>query len=346
MRYFMLWVVLSALISTGAAIADEVVLKNGEKVKGEVTGFEDGKIIVNSETMGDVKLPLEKVVTFSTDTPIELHFKDHSMFNQKIGSSSDGMISIPVGPDAAMMKFKVADIAKINPPKTVWKGNIAAAVSASRGNTYTQGGSVTLDAVRRGETDRISFDAGYTSQRQKEPGSNKVTTTQRKSNAGLQYDYFFNDKIYGYANARGERDAIAQIDVRLLAGAGGGWQIHESDTFNLSAETGLSWISENFLPPSGAGIPESEDVEYFAARLAYKTDAQLMSSLSFFHNATGYSGFEHAGGYYVTAEAGLRSSLTESMFAEFKALWAWDSTPAEMKKRTDVTYLLNLGWSF
>ncbi|MBU0753747.1 MAG: DUF481 domain-containing protein [Planctomycetes bacterium] len=344
MRTWICSILLMTLIA-GTGLADDVVLKNGEHVKGTITALSDGKMTVTSETMGDVTIPLAEVLTFSTEAPIELHFMDKSVFNQKVSASKDGWIGVPVGPDESVQQFKIADIDKVNPPKSKWKGNLAVGMSATRGNTYTQGGTATLTAVRRTETDRISFDAAYASQRQKDPDTDQLKTTQRQSSAGLQYDYFFTEKVYGYANARAERDAIAKIEMRMLSGAGVGWQVYESDDFNFLAETGISWISEGYLPPD-PGDPVTDDESYFSARVAYKTDAKLNDSVSFFHNATAYPAFESAGGYYVTADGGFRSSLTDSMFAEIKALWAWDSTPAERKKRVDVTYLLSIGWTF
>jgi hypothetical protein len=203
--------------------------------------------------------------------------------------------------------------------------------------------------MRKGETDRISAEAGYSSTRQEDTDTGVVSTTQRSSYLGLQYDLFFTKKVYGYANARAERDAVAGIDLRFLGGLGAGWQIYEEEDLNLNAEGGISWVSENYLPPRGNAfifIPETEDDEYFAGRLAYHLDKNFNSAVSFFHNTEYIPGLEKGTGAYVKTDAGIRSSLTESMFAELKALWAWDSTPAEDKERLDVTYIFSLGWNF
>jgi len=345
MRIVSMAAVWAAVLFCGVAWGDEILLKNGEHVKGKVTQLLDGKMTVTSETLGDVKVPLGDILTFGTDGPILLHFKDKSVFDQKVTSSKEGWIAVPVGPDGKLQEFRVEDIDKINPPKTTWKGSVNISATATRGNTYTQGAAASMIAVRRSEIDRITFDAGYSSQRNKDPDTGELETTLRQSFAGLQYDYFFSEKIYGYANSRAERDAIAKIDVRLQAGAGGGWQIHESEDFNLAAEAGVSWISENYLSPDPGQLP-TDDEKYFSGRVAYKTDGKFNDKVSFFHNATWYPAFEAGGGDLVAADGGIRSSLTDSMFAELKALWTWDSTPANAKKRTDVTYLFSLGWTF
>ncbi|MHC4943030.1 MAG: DUF481 domain-containing protein [Planctomycetota bacterium] len=345
MRIVFFAAAMALLVLAPQAYGDDVVLNNGEHVKGKITLLLDGKMTVGSETMGDVKVDLANILTFSTDAPIAVHFTDGSIFNQKVGASRDGWITIPVGPDLEPKDFKVADIEKINPPKTQWEGSISGGATITRGNTYTQGANFSIDAERRSEVDRISFNAGYVSTRTKDPDTDELNTTQRRSLGLLQYDYFLGVKTYTYANTGFERDAIAKIDVRLQAGAGAGYQACETDDFSAAVEGGLSWVSENFLSPD-PGDPPTDDEAYLAGRLAYKLSGKFNEAVSFFHNATFFPAFEHEGGYYVTTDAGLRSSLTGSMFAEAKALWTWDSTPAEAKKRVDVIYVFAIGWSF
>lgn len=330
---------LAMMLLVAPASGDEILLKNGERIIGKITGMEGGRIKVTSDSMGATSVGLDDIVTFSTDEPIELHFADDSIMNSKVNTHTEGQVQIPVGADQELNQFNVADIKKINPPKVKWTGSIALGAWATRGNTYTQGANGSLNAVRRTELDRITFDAGYVAGRQRDTTTREIDTTQRKSYAGLQYDYFFTKKAYAYANLRAERDAIADIDVRLLAGAGAGYQFIESDPINYSGELGLSWISENRYAPA-------KDEDYLSARIAHNLTGKLNNGVSYFHHAAWYPGFEHEGGHYVTTESGLRASLLADMFAEFKMLWDWDSTPAQGKKRIDVTYLLSLGWSF
>jgi putative salt-induced outer membrane protein YdiY len=339
MRYHVHLLMLIIAILPATAHADEIVFKNGDRVKGKITQFLGDKLKVTGDVVGDVAFDLKEVSTFSTDEPLIIHFKDGSIFNKKIETGQEGMITLAAGQAGQPLTFNIADIDKVNPPPIQWTGNITAGIVVTRGNSHTQSANVSASAVRKSDIDRISADAGYNNTRQKDPDTGEVSTTQRSAYLGLQYDYFFNDKIYGYANARAERDAIADIDLRFLGGLGAGWQIYDTETFGLSAEAGVSWISENYYPPT-------DDEEYWSGRLAYHVNKDFNSAVSFLHNTVFYPGFEADGGYYAKSDAAIRSSLTDSMFAELKAIWSWDSTPAEDRERVDVTYLFSLGWSF
>src|SRR5262245_4246282 len=73
-----------------AATPDEVVFKHGERILGKITQMIDGKITIESENMGVVKAPLDKVATFSTSEPIEIRFDDGTIIKQRVSKSDDG----------------------------------------------------------------------------------------------------------------------------------------------------------------------------------------------------------------------------------------------------------------
>jgi len=235
-------IVVLLVVLCAAAAGDEIILKSGERIQGKVERMSDGKMTINSDTMGKVTVNLSDVITFSTSEPIQVHLSDESTFKRPVAASKEGFISV-ADPEGTVREYAVADIAKINPPPVAWTGSIAASAIITRGNSKNQGVSASLNAARRSEIDRITFDAGYASQRQEDPDTGEENTTQRQVFAGLQYDYFFSKKIYGYANTRAERDAIALIDLRLLAGAGAGYQIVESDSLNANGEAEIGRAS-------------------------------------------------------------------------------------------------------
>ena len=55
---------------------------------------------------------------------------------------------------------------------------------------------------------------------------------------------------------------------------------------------------------------------------------------------------EHLSDYNINADAGVRASLTKTMFTEFKVEWKHDRTPAPDNSKDDLRYLLGLGWAF
>lgn len=329
---------LSLCFFTANAIADEVLFKNGDRLLGKITGGGDGKLVMSSVSAGTVTINLADVKTISSDEPITIVFKDGTSITQKVSSvMEDGRFAINQGV-VQPQSFSLMDIGKINPPPVKWTGSLSAGLTITRGNTRSSNASIDLNAVRKGEVDRITFNAGYSSSRQEDSTGNE-STTKRMEYGALQYDYFFSKTTYGYVNARAEKDAIALLDLRLTSGAGVGFQILDRGDINASGELGVSWLSENY-----AGATPSNDTA--TGRAAFRLNKTFETGVKFFSDGEWYESFEDFEDQYARATVGLRSALTKSMFAEAKAVWMWDATPAIGKVRQDVSYILGVGWSF
>lgn len=328
------------VLLASAASADELVFKNGDRLVGKVLSAADGKAVVDSASAGKVAVALADLKTFATDEPLEIHFKDGTVLRRKASlSQEEGKFAIDGEGVVAGQAFVIVDIAKINPPPVQWTGSVSAGFTATGGNTKTMNSAVDISAQRRSDQDRLTFNAGYFSSRQEDPTTGVTSTTKRYQYGSLQYDYFFSKDLYGYANTKLEKDAIALLDMRVTAGVGAGYQIFDAAAFALGLEAGVAYLSENYSGPT----PSSDSG---AGRAAYHVTSQLSPSAKAFHNAEWLRSFEDPDDQNAKADAGVRASLTGSMFAEAKVVWQWDATPAIGKGRQDTTYILSVGWTF
>jgi hypothetical protein len=335
------WIALVLLCSAaGAGRADEVRFKNGDRLTGTVVSMAEGKLVFASVLAGKVTLPMGDLETFSTDGPVVIELDDGTRFQQAIQSADAGSFRVRGG-GLDGQSFVLARTTRINPEPLVWHGSIAAGARFERGNSVTDRANVDFAARRRTEVDRTTFTAGYRGDRQTDEDAipEVSTTTERKLFAGGQYDYFFTKKLYGYTRLHAEKDGVAFLDLRLLAGLGVGWQVWELPQRMLSFETGLAWVSENYSD-------DTEDEDFLALRNAWNYDQGLTDRLRFFHTGEWLPGLESGTGHLVKTTTGLRSSLTDVWFLEAKVLFDWDSEPAEDAERRDVVYLFGAGYSF
>ncbi|MEW6741367.1 MAG: DUF481 domain-containing protein [Planctomycetota bacterium] len=333
---------LVTVVAAWPAQADTVLLKNGDQLTGKVVSLADGKLKFATAMAGEVTIDVANIQTFATDEPVELHLKDKTVLDKKIHGAEAGRFGVESAEVVEPHSFAISDIEKINPPKAKWTGSFSISATMNRGNADTQDFNISINAVRRSEIDRITFDAAYDAGRQKvetDTGDEDWRTTERSVWGALQYDYFLSKKAYGWGRTRAEKDSIAQLDLRLTAGAGAGYQWHEDAVWGFTTEAGLAWVSEQFSN-------ETEDQDAISSRVAYRYKRLLFDGLTFDHDAEWYRSFEDPDDNYVTTRASLRSTLTKSLFAEFKVKLDWDSTPAQGSERTDVMYGVGVGWSF
>jgi putative salt-induced outer membrane protein YdiY len=328
------------IVAWNAAVsADEILFMNGEKLVGKIESVIEGKLKVASETAGTVTVDFATVRTFSTDRPVVLHFRDGTVTRQKVNAADDGRIATEGTELVSAHTFAVADIIAVNPPLRVppkWKGNATAGYTITRGNSETDTANVNVDVLRRGEKDRITLKGAYLYGRQEDPSTGDDKITQDKWFASTKYDYFFDGKTYVFGTGRLERNKTAHLDNRLSIGAGVGYQWVESDAMNLSTEAGLGWLYENY-------DDEDSSQSDVIAQFSYHIDRQLNEHVTALHDLSYYPALEDLSSYFLTTQVELRASITKTVFASFKIVLDYDSTPAREAEKTDLTYILGIG---
>jgi len=329
-----------------AALADTVKLKNGDTLTGTVVSIVDGKLTLNTAAAGDVTIDLAQVDSFATDAPARVEVKragssETDRVEGKIALASGGSISVAA--EGGARAVALGDLASVNRPvfEPNWSGSLLGSATWTRGNTDLQQAALDLNAVHRGIDDRFTLLGWYRTNRQKDQTTGDTSTTERRAGASGKYDWFFSKANYAYGMAQGEKDAIANIDLRFTAGAGVGWQVIDQADANFNVEAGLSWFVENYSD-------NTSTVSDPSARAAWHYDRKLTEKYStkFFHDIDAYKVFAGPDDYLVHTKGGLQENLTGSFFAQQWVEFTWDSTPATGKKRQDVTYYFGIGWTF
>ena len=183
--------------------------------------------------------------TFSTDEPIVLKSGDTTL-RSKVTPGADGTVQVVPVEGGPPQVIALKDVAQINPPPVKWTGGLIANALVTRGNSETDNIGATFNAVRRSENDRITLGAGYYYGRQEDEDTGDKETTIDNWFVLGKYDYFLTKKLYVYGAFRAERDQIADLDLRLTAGLGLGYQWFETPYLNLFTEAGLAWVYEDY----------------------------------------------------------------------------------------------------
>ena len=323
----------------GLARGDEVLFNNGDRLTGKILSAEEGKLKIKTDVAGEITVDMKDVKTFTTDEPVTLQLEDGNVIKDKVeAATTQGVVRTGGTGALAAQEVELTLVQRLNPPPTRWTGSFLAGAIISRGNSESENYNVNFDATRRSDDDRLTFSAGYFFGRQTDPDTGIESTTIDNWVLAGKYDYFFNEKWYGYGNARVERDRIAALDLRFTPGVGVGYQWVESADFNFNTEAGLTWVYEDYA------TGDSED--HFAARLAYHVDKQVNEKVKLFHNLEFLPGLEDLDDFNVNSDVGVRVDLREDMFGELKLEWRYDSTPAPGAEKNDLRWVLGVGWAF
>jgi putative salt-induced outer membrane protein YdiY len=324
------------------ATADVVALKNGDRVTGTIVSLADGKLHMKTDSMADVTIDMAKVMTFSTDEPIVLVFKDGTVVHQKVAAAQEGMVAVQAGGLIAPQNLALADLTGANPPekpKVKWTGHLTFGATKTTGNSRSTTASGDARLERRGEDDRISVNAYYLYAESEDPSTNINSTTTDKWFVDVEYDYFVSKKLFVLADVNYMKNRIANLDGRAIGTLGMGYQWVESKKMNFNTNLSLGGMHESYTHPD-------RNNDTVVAQAGWHFDRALTDTLTFVHDFRINPDLEKLSNYKLETSAELRAALYKAIFASFKVLIDYDSNPAAGQERTDTAYILGVGINF
>lgn len=319
---------------TVCAPAGQIDLVNGDRLTGEIAGMEGGKVVIQTELLGEVRVPVDNIRTLSSTQPLELHLKDGSVLNQAVEQAEPGTIRLPGRADGVAL----SEVAKINPEKPRWTGDLSTGITFTSGNTRNESYSFSGQLGKRTDTNRTTLGGDAMRRKERNDDGDDVVTENWWRAMG-QFDHFISKKSYLFTQARYETDDIADLDRRLILGGGYGYQWIETDRTEFSTEVGLSWIDEKYEQPD-------QDDSRLAAQAGYRFRHKFDDTFSFIHDLTYYPSTEQFSDYYLTASSELRAAINKHLFTNFRVLFDYDASPATGKSSTDIKYLFGAGINF
>ena len=355
-HFFAILLSLLVLAAADAARADEVVLTNGDRVTGVVTGIADGKITIAQTKFGTISVSLsdvKSVTPASATQPAATTQAATQPATQPASQPSTMPTTQPSSHPTSLPTSQPATTMAASPPIPPppppaappkappvkrWSGAVTATGLATRGNSESESIRFSIDALRKGDKNTLTLAAAYALGQTENTTTGEKTTNIDNWFTQAKLDYAFNEKWYNYALVRVESDNVANLDLRVSPGLGVGYRYINKPDAHLNLEGGLNYVWESFQ--------NDGTNEHVALRLAYHYDKKLNDKVSLVHNVEYLPSVEAIDDFNLNADLGIRAQLTTNMFGEVKAEWRYDSSPAPGADENDFRYTVGVGWKF
>jgi hypothetical protein len=330
-----LWLLAALAALAPRTRADVVVFTNGDQVQGKIISMVDGELAIDTVIAGRITAPMSLVSTFRTDAAAQVVLEDGTTVQQKIESSEAGSVQVAPGGTLVPQSLEVERIREINPPpEGIWHGKITASVDINTGNTEKQEYDGGLSVGRETSHDLIRAWGTYEGDKAGQ-GEDRITT-KRELHIGSRYQRNLTPRNYWYVQNVIDREAQANLDLRIRLGPGLGRRLVDTAKWKLTGEGGLAWINEEF------SSDETDDQSYLAGRIFWDALRRVNPRLELFHTGEWFPSLESFKDHLVEIQGGARTRLTRRLSLEGKVIWDYDTTPAEDRERQDVEYLLSL----
>lgn len=334
MRRLILYVT-SALLAfsplCGPALADELILTNGDRLTGTLVEAKGGTLTFQTDYSEAMTIQTGSVESLSTDEPVMLRLKSGEILKGPIRTEGDSL-AVGASGQRGAATFDWGQIKAINVPFALWDGSIWLGATHYEGNTQRLNVTFGFDAARSSETDRWNFSLLYNY------GEEDGEVDTRDTYGAIKYDRFFTKKFYVYLSVEMLKDKFKDLNLRTIVGPGVGYQIWDDDIKALALEAGIAYFSEDRV--------NEEDDQWITARLAAKFRYKFAEWLRFTEHLIIYPQLESVGDYTLRNEATLITHLGSAWSLRVANIWERDSAPAMGVKKDDFKTSVNLQYSF
>jgi putative salt-induced outer membrane protein YdiY len=330
--------------------ADTVMLSNGDRVTGEVTNTQDGKLTVISELMGTVEIPLKAVVSLQTKELLTATFSNGDRITGRILGEREEIRVTREDQSAVTRTFSELEAVRdannqlayerrlerrSNPGwLDFWSLEADVGLASAQGNAHTTTVNSGATAQRTTGLDETTLDLEqiYSTQESREP----FGTTANSMRGGAHYQRNLSSHFFFFGAAGVEFDEFQDLDLGTLLGGGFGWQVIKNERHSWDIGAGGNWYREKFatdLVRNSGEINLSEESDH-----KVNTLLRIHQGFYFFPNLS------QSGEFRIRATAGVELRVTDLLAFTFLVSSRYLSNPLPGHKKNDL--LISTGLRF
>ena len=270
------------LCASAGLLADQVALKNGDIITGNVIRKDGGKLTLKSEFLGEVSIPWSAVKSLKTDQELVVVLPDGESVKGKVSTNGDNLEvagkSAPLAGvtamrnDAEQRKWQRLEHPGLG---ELWAGNFDLGLALARGNARTETLTNDFNAARVTRHDKIGL---HFNQIYGKAQVNGVDSTIASAvRGGWAYNRDLNPKLFVTTLNEYEHDKFQSLDLRAVFGGGLGWNAYKKEKATLSFQGGGDYERESFT----GNVRRNSGEFYFGNDLGLKLSAATSITQSF-----------------------------------------------------------------
>jgi putative salt-induced outer membrane protein len=328
------------LISMAASMAhaDQVTLKNGDRYSGTIVTGDGKTLLLKTEFAGDITIQWDAITAMESDQVVYLTLKDGTKVSGKV-TTQDGKFVVAgatpgpavapatkdtivaVRDDAEQKAYDLAAERMAHPKFTYfWSGLFDTGLALTRGNSSTTTFTLATKEVRETPRDKLTVYANYIY------GNDASTppsrTTANALNAGVRGDLNLTPKIYLFALADYQTNALQNLDLRQTYGGGVGYHVIKNANTTFDIFGGLTYERDVFGAYTLVGPPPrfiaAIKTNSLTAVVGEEFDAKLSQRSTFTERLSIYPNLSNAGD--------IRTQFDTTLVTKLKAWLSWQLT--------------------
>lgn len=338
-----LFLFLTCTSAAGAANKDDVVvLKNGDRLTGEIKGLQRGELRIKADYMAEaVRLDWARIERLESKSTFIISLVDGKLFEtvmRLLPSNSNEVSNFVIGSSAGELRVPQLDVVRIVPAAPGFfrrlEGSIDFGLSFTSGNDQYQTNLTATTTYRKGTN---SYTAAIDSAFSGQPEGNSTT---RK-----EFSFDYRKQLSSRYFVGGLFDLLQSdqqsLDLRTSAGGLFGRNLRQTESSRLSVFAGLVGTREHYS--TALEKPRSSNADALAGvdlTIFHFKTTDISSRFSLFPSLT------TPGRMRLQTTSDLKIKVVKDLYWGFHLYENFDSKPPVRADKNDLGISTSLGWKF
>jgi putative salt-induced outer membrane protein YdiY len=309
--------------------ADQVTLKNGDRLSGTIVKSDDDAktLLIKTDFAGDVTIKWDAVTAIASTQPLHITLSDGRVIAGTV-TTSEGTFEVAtrdggtVSAERDSIKAirndaQQAEVDRLKHPRLLdyWSGLFDLGLSVTEGNSSTAALTIAGKASRVAPKNK--FTLYYTQVYSKDGNESPARTTANAIHGGVRDEFNLNPRIYVFAFTDFDEDALQHLDLRNVLGGGLGVHIINSKKTQFDVFGGASFNQEYFASyttanpaPPPALLPQPSQSRHSAEIVAGESlSTKLGPRTTLSEQVSIFPNLSSLGDYRVTLDANATTKL-------------------------------------
>ena len=350
---FLLWAI--------PALADQVVLKNGDRLTGSIAKSDGKELVIKTDFAGDVTVKFDAIQSITSADDLNVSLGGKTVVGSVTTNGDDVVVAtktaLPVEAPKASVTMLRSPAEQAAYEKSLhpglaegWNGGLNLGFALTRGNSETKNLNIAFNATRKGFHDKLILYTNSIYATNDLPTASPHTTANAIG-GGLRYDHDFAARVFGFVNGDFYHDALQYLDLRSTVGGGIGLHAIKSASTTLDLLAGVNYTHESYaafvLPPIPPGTPVAAVTRSLAGltlgdAFTHKVGKGTVITQGLFF----YPDLTQTGEYRGTFNFGTVTKLNKWLGWQNSFADIYVSNPPSGTKKNDLQIATGLNFSF
>ncbi len=241
------------------ALADQVVLKNGDRLTGSISKSDGKTLVIKTDYAGDVTVKFDAIQSITSAGDLNVTLGGKTVVGPVTTNGDDVVVATKTAGPVEAPKSSVslvrspaeqAAYEKSLHPGLMegWAGGVNLGFAFTAGNSETKNFNLAFNAVRTGFHDKLILYSNsiYAVNDKLTATQTTPLTTANTIGGGARYDHDFSPRAFAFVSGDFFSNSLQDLDLRSILGGGAGLHVLKTPGTTFDVFAGLNYTHESF----------------------------------------------------------------------------------------------------